>query len=393
MAWISLVPWIGRDTHPFRACLVCGHEGAAAGVVLNIILYMPLGFYLARRTGSTFWAVAGGLALTLCVEFAQLQIPGRYSTLEDILANTLGAGLGGFAAFRLRSWLFPRGTGLSPQGVSWAFCAAALIALPGLLLSSSVPDDDVYVQWHPRIPGTSQYEGRGIEARIDDIGLETGRVHDTEGIRRGIADGEIVLTFEKAPSPRRYAPVWELIVGPYDHGEDVLQIGIDGEDLLIWERYAADDLSLDRPLLRVGAAMADRNDGERVTLRLGRAADGARLLAVDDDDEVRLGYTAARGWSLLRFRRRSSEALQNGLDLIWLLGLFLPLGWWGASARHAVLLASAPLALIAIVPGFTPLNPTPALHYLVAVAGVGLGCWLRSSAASISTSLPDGTPC
>ncbi len=69
--------------------------------VLNIVLFLPfglLGRFLFERPRVLFWLVAGALA-SAAIETIQLAIPGRMSTLLDVLANGSGAALG--AAFPL----------------------------------------------------------------------------------------------------------------------------------------------------------------------------------------------------------------------------------------------------------------------------------------------------
>jgi glycopeptide antibiotics resistance protein len=64
-------------------------------VALNVLLFVPLslvGWYVVRQ-GIAFWVVAG-LVLSVIIELVQLTIPGRTTTLSDVIANTSGAALG-----------------------------------------------------------------------------------------------------------------------------------------------------------------------------------------------------------------------------------------------------------------------------------------------------------
>ena len=62
----------------------------------NIALFLPLGVLLILALGERLWwaAAAGGVALTLLIEFAQLFLPTRVSDPRDLLANTLGTAAG-----------------------------------------------------------------------------------------------------------------------------------------------------------------------------------------------------------------------------------------------------------------------------------------------------------
>jgi glycopeptide antibiotics resistance protein len=81
--------------------------GWFADFMLNIILFMPLGFFAATilcrlLNGShalVFFIVPITCGLiTLCIETAQLFIPGRFSSIIDVISNVAGAGIGALFA-------------------------------------------------------------------------------------------------------------------------------------------------------------------------------------------------------------------------------------------------------------------------------------------------------
>ncbi|MBS1907077.1 MAG: VanZ family protein [Actinobacteria bacterium] len=62
----------------------------------NIVLFAPLGMLLAlawRRASAVVLIAAGG-AGSVAIELVQLAIPGRFSALSDVIANTLGTAVG-----------------------------------------------------------------------------------------------------------------------------------------------------------------------------------------------------------------------------------------------------------------------------------------------------------
>ena len=62
----------------------------------NIALFVPLGALMAlvftRLPGWTI--IVAGLACSVTIELVQLTLPSRFSTVSDIVANTLGTGCG-----------------------------------------------------------------------------------------------------------------------------------------------------------------------------------------------------------------------------------------------------------------------------------------------------------
>lgn len=77
----ELTRWITYDLVEFTA---------------NIAMFVPVGLLFLLLLGRRRWwlALAGGVALTCAIEFTQLFLPGRFSDVRDILANSLGALLG-----------------------------------------------------------------------------------------------------------------------------------------------------------------------------------------------------------------------------------------------------------------------------------------------------------
>ena len=95
VAVITLLPF--RFQSPTLARFLW--SGGLVDIVTNVCLFLPLGFLyqLTQHQVDDRWcwrpAMVSG-TLSLCIELAQLFLPGRYSTPMDVLANTLGAWLG-----------------------------------------------------------------------------------------------------------------------------------------------------------------------------------------------------------------------------------------------------------------------------------------------------------
>ena len=75
-----------------------------AEVLLNTLLFVPLGAALALALGRRAWplAILAGLAISSAVEFAQRSISGRVPDPNDVLWNTVGAAVGVIAVVILR---------------------------------------------------------------------------------------------------------------------------------------------------------------------------------------------------------------------------------------------------------------------------------------------------
>jgi VanZ family protein len=90
--------------------------GSAFDVLMNVVMFMPIGFVLqlSRPRGaepaSVGAALGFGFALSLLAETVQLFAPGRFPTLIDLVTNTAGAGAGAALAARSMVLADARGT-------------------------------------------------------------------------------------------------------------------------------------------------------------------------------------------------------------------------------------------------------------------------------------------
>lgn len=79
----------------------------------NVVFFVPVGFLLGVLLPFRWWwgAIVGGAALSACVETAQgLLLPGRVSSIGDVVANTTGAVIGCLVAVSLRTLTLHRDT-------------------------------------------------------------------------------------------------------------------------------------------------------------------------------------------------------------------------------------------------------------------------------------------
>ncbi|HET9134079.1 MAG TPA: VanZ family protein [Gemmatimonadales bacterium] len=102
VAVVVLAPFRFAWPTASRFVVVAG-EAWWLDAILNVVLFVPLGFVGARavdRRGVRWVVVVGLLVFSATLETLQLLLPGRYSTWSDIVANTTGA-LVGVALARL----------------------------------------------------------------------------------------------------------------------------------------------------------------------------------------------------------------------------------------------------------------------------------------------------
>lgn len=110
LLWASLivaivVPWYDWQDHPHWMNVVwrpfVDPPMRMLDVVLNIALYVPLGFAGIRRTGRTWLVVVLATGLSLLTELTQVYSHSRIPSLTDVVSNVAGAATGLMLAIAL----------------------------------------------------------------------------------------------------------------------------------------------------------------------------------------------------------------------------------------------------------------------------------------------------
>lgn len=99
-SWVGHAHWGRVEWMPFTPPL------RKRDIVLNVLLYVPLGFCVVRdgRWGRRVVSVlAVGLGLSLMTETTQVFSHGRFPAMTDVVTNTAGAWIGAMAARRVGS--------------------------------------------------------------------------------------------------------------------------------------------------------------------------------------------------------------------------------------------------------------------------------------------------
>lgn len=99
----GLVAWVFEVIDELHASFEPAY--VAIEFVANIALFVPFGVLVRLAFARLPWWAIGllGFATTVTIELVQITLPSRFSTVSDVVANTLGTGLGLLAV-----WAFSR---------------------------------------------------------------------------------------------------------------------------------------------------------------------------------------------------------------------------------------------------------------------------------------------
>jgi hypothetical protein len=412
IAVMTLVPGSPDTITPQGICVFCGSTGGQ-DFFDNVLLFVPFAFFL-RTAGVGRWRViAAAVATTVFVEAMQLHlIAGRDASLGDVLSNSMGGVVGVVLAERWRSLLFPAAHVARRLAVVVALGWLTVLATTAWALAPSMLESrPAFVQWAPRSPAWSRFHGEVLDASLGGrpIGpalppFSTAGYRDRDGAVRlasRVRNGNVRPSF--APIVRVATP------GGPEGTEELVALGQDGCDLTLHVRMRVADVRFHAPAVTVpevfpcnDASDAARGTAEGDTTRLEGelTTDGwlrvrARWGAHEAGREVRL--SPAMGWSFfLPWGFQFGMWSHHWLDALWLAGLLLPAGYWGARGewtrreRRGQRLAMVAAALSAVattglvvVPGLSRLAPGGPSDWLACAvgiaAGLALGAWSGAS--------------
>lgn len=138
------------------------HPGGVGDDLLNVLLFIPLGFGLAEklwekrkpRTMIFFVVWITGFVLSYLIEFTQLYIPGRDSGWEDVMTNSSGAAVGFllfFAAGGALLWFATRIETAIESQLTWTRLGVILVIYFAcwFALSARLQTETRLADWRP----------------------------------------------------------------------------------------------------------------------------------------------------------------------------------------------------------------------------------------------------
>lgn len=355
--WVAAVAWLTLRPDPTARwaaeaspwwCLPCGDAGIA-DLVLNIVLFIPLGMILAARATRLWKAFTLAAATSLAIELVQATcLAGRDAALADLVANTLGGILGwwvlvawGDASRRVR--IIKRATLAVP--ITFALQLAATLWLVPFAPPPGEP-------WRVELPP-------GIRHRVNVPGTVT----RLEVAGRRLVGEMPAGTSETAATSVGLQSAF-TVNRPIDTATAVVRV-IDRNGWV----FAAVDVSTShlRASLRLrGGALRLRTPGWVVPLPSApRSSDTVRVALDRDGSTVRLSVQvrsesatvvvrlgAQHGWVLLNpFAPAGGTPAWRWWTLAWLAGWGVLLGLAARGARHPPVVGGIALVGLLLITG------------------------------------------
>ncbi len=366
---LTLAPAGGDEPTWSGLCLICGERGAA-DAILNVILFLPLGMALGPGSQRVGRAALIGFLLSGAIELIQSVIPGRYPTVGDVVANTVGTSLGAIISAQAGRLLSPSRRLSSILVVAWGAIVGLVLVSTGFLLRSSYPDSAYYGQWTPDLGHLGHYDGRVLAFEIGGQSVPKGKVADSNSIRTALLRPGVVRV--RAIAGSRAERLSSLVSIYDDQQREILLLGPDRDDLVFRYRTRAAVLRLGSPAVRFRRAMTGVAAGDTLGVEVRRWERGF-CISANGANSCGLGFTIGSGWAILYSLDGLPRILVILINAAGLAALVFPGAYWARSGWSKLGYVLALGAGLALVPGIVGLVSTTPAEFVGAGGGLVLG--------------------
>lgn len=322
-------------------CLICGPAGGV-DAVLNVLLFVPLGFGLALAHVRPARTASLVLAFTLLIELLQLHIvPGRDASVGDIIANSLGGGAGYLTGRFCFALLRPSARSAPRLVAAWLGIWLAMQLFVAYTFIPTLPDPPYYGQIdRPSGRTRPAFPGKVLSSTVGTERLTPGELPNAALLKR--------LLNREAGTPVRVVAVprgvvsgrAELLVVSSPRVGGVVSLEQAGESLLFGIRTGAELLRLRPYEFRLRGvfrevSMPEQLDTAFLHGQFSRAqvTVGART---KDVERVRTFVPRlSQGWILFMPLRTyiDDDFIEFAASACFLVLLMAPAGYWAYFAR------------------------------------------------------------
>lgn len=369
----TLSPGTGysSDSSGVAWCLACGAHGGT-DLLVNVLLFLPLGLALGWRS-THFWRwVAAAAALSLLVETSQLLwLPGRAASVGDLIANIAGA-MAGVIAGRTQWEVAQR------RRVGYVACAVPILSsVIGSMLfrPAALPTARLFSQVAHEFGNTLPYPGHVTEFAVVGRPAPDGPIENADELARHWGAGGNLLEArirDTAPASGRSQ------VAGLDDGSVPPPAGIWRTERLLhlqirWQAYR---LRLRGPELILGAVPSP-GDSVKVSAHW---ADGTLTLATDRGLGEGAGTATFRpgpshGWVVLVPRTVSIGPISRVVSMLWMAVIFtLPVFLlYPLRGGQGLVVAGTILVALGLIPWAAHSHPAPLHEWAAGVLGATAG--------------------
>lgn len=390
IAIITLVPSDdpGVNSH---LCVVCGSRGGV-DAILNVLLFIPLGFGLGLASWRARSTLAATLLLSIVIETLQLSVvPGRDASVGDVITNTLGGMIGFVLATHGNRLL--QATTKRARVLLAIYCVLWILIQTGTSAAFSLafPGSQYYGQLGRRLGRFEQFRGLVTDARVGSMAIPDTRVGDSKSMRNALDSGADVSVSLVAAAPSHgLAPIVRVADA---NQQEILLVGQRGEDLVFSVRTVAAVMRLRPPFFLLRSAFQSFGGPTLVRARYHRGYAELASAAGEQATQAHVAVRPTLGWTLILPMQwwLSGSTIEALFSAVWAAILVLPAAYWGflGIGERGTLRGGGGQALPALLIAAS-IGATVVIGYVVVPAGFGVAPATIIDFASVAVALALG---
>ncbi len=377
---LTLQPQYAAPKLPLSLCLLCG-DTSILDAFLNVLLFIPFGLGLRLMGLSRRRAFMIGVVTTITVEVAQLAIPGRDSSIGDVLTNSLGILIGILCADGWRLVLVPTKEQAGWLASGWAALWTLVLVSSALLARITLPSTAEWGVWEPALLNRVRFTGIVIGATAGGLPTPSQISGIDEDVRRRLTSDSVVVsaTVVGGEATSRVAAI--ASVHDWKRSE-VFLLGERNGNLIFSLRLRTADARIATPVIRLDSVFPWHPKAHPDTIHVAGGLVHHHFWIRAEHDGVRrersLPADAGLGWSYLLPVEYEYGWEAPWLTALWLAGLAAPAGYWARRRnwRTLALTVATMAATLFVVPIATNVHVTPWWEWCGFLAGAAAGAAL-----------------
>lgn len=384
IAALTLTPQYQATKAPPSLCLLCG-DTSILDAILNVFLFIPfgMGMRLAGMSRRRVFAIA--LVTTITVELLQLVIPGRDTSLGDVLTNSSGAFIGAICADIWRVVLLPQLRAAKRLAIGWTLLWVVLLTVSAELAHISFPNSGPWGVWKPELLHHDYFPGTVVSATAGGLPTPDSISPGNADVRKRLSSDSVVVQATVVSAIASGAISAIATIHDYNRSQ-MFMLGQRRGNLIFSLRMRTADARVETPDIRLDSVFPNRRSKTPDTVFVAGGLIHHQLWIMAERNGVRRERTepvdAGLGWSyMLPFDYEYGDEAR-WLTMLWIAGLAAPATYWSTRAGRRVLLAvGAALALaLAVIPLATAVHATAWWEW----AGLAIGACVGMLVGAVS---------
>lgn len=365
--------------------------------VLNVLLFLPLGFGLGLMGARRSRAIGGVIAATVVIEVLQIFILGRDPSVGDVLANSLGGTLA-FALAVHRAHLVRPSAPLERRLLAiWSAVWLAVMVISAYALVPS-PTRSKYYGLIARDlgPNLPPFAGKVLRPRIDTITITDWEMPEPEVHALLVRRGGTAVRATLVPAACPTGAIAGVLQIADARQREIVLLGQAGRALVFRVRTGASALRLRPMYYALDGAFSDaqcRARGDTLRVEADYARTRVVLRAEDAGGTslaISLSTTVMDGWRLFTPGQTFVRADGAGglVGALWLFSLSFPFGYLGAASpggsrgTRIISLCAVLGAGLFAVPALYGIASSGLAEIVTVFAAVVIGAAVRTYASS-----------